>query len=108
MSEGHSMRAMDAAMRAVFEAMPKSAPESPGNDERTNCEYCGCSTDNGDMSVIGDHWLCADCDMDGDACVALSRTIEEEGEVMVVAIKQATELLERARRYRARLRREES
>ena len=108
MNEECSMRAMDAAMRAVFAVMPKSAPEPLGTDERTNCEYCGCSTDNGDMTVIGDHWLCADCDMDGDACVALSRALDEEGEVMVVAIKQATELLERARRYRARLRREES
>ena len=108
MSENDSMKAMDAAMRAVFEAMPRSAPETMGTDERTVCEWCGVSTDNGDMSVIGDHWLCNDCDMDGDACVALSRALDEEGEVMVVAIKQATTILERARKYRSRLRREKS
>ena len=103
-----TMRAMDAAMKAVFEAMPASAPESPGNAERTVCEYCGVSTDNGDMTVIGDHWLCADCDMDGDACVALSRALDKENTVILRAIEQTYELLERARRYRASLRKGES
>jgi len=100
-----TMKAMDAAMKAVFEAMPASAPESPGNAERTVCEFCGTSRDNGDIANIGKHDICEGCDMDGDALRDLTEAMEEEENVMVSAIKQATELLERARRYRAPLRR---
>ena len=103
-----TMKAMDAAMKAVFEAMPASAPESPGNAERTVCEWCGVSRDNGDIYITGGHSLCNDCDQDGDALKDLTEALEEEEKVMVTAIKQATAILERARRYRARLRREES
>ena len=108
MSENDSMKAMDVAMKAVFEAMPKSAPETMGTDERTVCEGCGVSRDNGDMNRIGHHDFCSTCDLDGDKLKDLTEALEEEEKVMVEAIKQATAILERARRYRASLRREES
>lgn len=104
MSKEHSMEAMGAAMKAVFEAMPVSAPETPGDQERSVCEYCGHARLNRTMVVTGGHWLCEDCDQDGDALKALTRALDLEETVMLRAIEQTHELLERARRYRAPLR----
>jgi len=102
------MSAMDAAMKAVFEAMPVSAPETMGTDERTVCEGCGVSRDNGDMNRIGHHDFCTTCDFDGDALKSLLMALEEEEKVMAFASREAISLLDHARKYRAPLRREES
>jgi len=106
MPEEHSMEAMDAAMKTVFEAMPPSAPETPGDEERTACEWCEDVYHNDTMVVTGGHWICEDCDQDGDCLKAMTLAIELETTVMLRAVEQTHELLERARRYRAPLRNE--
>ena len=97
----HTMQAMDAAMKAVFEAMPPSEPETPGDEEITVCEWCETPCPNRNMVVTGGHWLCEDCDQDGDCLKALTLALDLEETVMLRAIEQTHELLERARRYRA-------
>jgi len=102
----HTMQALDVAMKAMLEAMPVSAPETPGDDEVTVCEYCKKALPNDEMVVVGGHWLCEDCDQDGDALKAMTLAIELESTVMLRAVEQTHTLLDRARRYRAPLRQE--
>jgi hypothetical protein len=96
-----TMQQTSELMRRMFEA---SAPEPEGDEERTRCEWCGKAFPNATMVVIGDHWVCADCDQDGDCCHALALALQYEEDALLRAVDAAFALVQAAKRYRHALR----